>query len=78
MELESHTLLGSENDNFLSNQIFFHFKVRARLVMKDFFKVLVLLVEYIFLTTFYGLYFNHRYHFTLSVEPRFYTASFKS
>ena len=38
MELESHTLLGSENDNFLSNQIFYHFEVRARLVMKDFFK----------------------------------------
>ena len=31
-----------------------------------FFLMLVLLVEYIFLTTFYGLYFNHQLHISLS------------
>ena len=29
--------------------------------------MLVLLVEYIFLTTFYGLYFNHQFYFTITI-----------
>ena len=33
-----------------------------------FFFMLVLLVEYIFLTTFFGLYFNHQLHTTIAIS----------
>ena len=36
------------------------------LIPLNFFFMLVLLVEYIFLTTFYGLYFKHQKHITLN------------
>ena len=43
-----------------------------QLVPRKFFFMLVLLVEYIFFTTFYGLYFNHQLHITLKISSSSY------
>ena len=39
---------------------------QKRFILLLYFFMSVLLVEYIFLTTFYGLYFNHQLHYTIS------------
>ena len=39
---------------------------------EDIFLMLVLLVDYIFLTTFYGLYFNHQLHITITISSSSY------
>ena len=41
-------------------------------LVRSYFFMLVLLVEYIFLTNFYGLYFNHQLHNTITISSSSY------